>query len=144
MAKIGRNEPCPCGSGKKYKRCCQTVVAPAPQPPALRANTWTEPHRELCPCCVEKLEERADRVADELVAGNLDHAEVLCRQFIADYPREAEGLDLLSMILEQRGQRDQALDLLRRASTIAHARPEYDFEVRTNMRQRIRQLELSA
>ena len=20
--KIGRNEPCPCGSGKKYKRCC--------------------------------------------------------------------------------------------------------------------------
>jgi hypothetical protein len=21
-AKIGRNQPCPCGSGKKYKRCC--------------------------------------------------------------------------------------------------------------------------
>jgi len=21
-AKIGRNEPCPCGSGRKYKRCC--------------------------------------------------------------------------------------------------------------------------
>jgi uncharacterized protein YecA (UPF0149 family) len=20
--KIGRNEPCPCGSGKKWKRCC--------------------------------------------------------------------------------------------------------------------------
>ena len=20
--KIGRNNPCPCGSGKKYKRCC--------------------------------------------------------------------------------------------------------------------------
>jgi uncharacterized protein YchJ len=20
--KIGRNEPCPCGSGKKYKKCC--------------------------------------------------------------------------------------------------------------------------
>ena len=20
--KISRNEPCPCGSGKKYKRCC--------------------------------------------------------------------------------------------------------------------------
>ena len=23
---IGRNDPCPCGSGKKYKRCC--MVAP--------------------------------------------------------------------------------------------------------------------
>jgi hypothetical protein len=21
-AKVGRNEPCPCGSGKKFKRCC--------------------------------------------------------------------------------------------------------------------------
>jgi uncharacterized protein len=22
FGKVGRNEPCPCGSGKKYKRCC--------------------------------------------------------------------------------------------------------------------------
>jgi hypothetical protein len=22
MEKIGRNDPCPCGSGKKYKKCC--------------------------------------------------------------------------------------------------------------------------
>ena len=22
MNKIGRNAPCPCGSGKKYKKCC--------------------------------------------------------------------------------------------------------------------------
>jgi uncharacterized protein len=22
VPKVGRNEPCPCGSGKKYKRCC--------------------------------------------------------------------------------------------------------------------------
>jgi len=21
-AKVGRNQPCPCGSGKKYKQCC--------------------------------------------------------------------------------------------------------------------------
>lgn len=24
--KIGRNEPCPCGSGKKYKQCCMTLL----------------------------------------------------------------------------------------------------------------------
>ena len=23
MAKAGRNDPCHCGSGKKYKKCCQ-------------------------------------------------------------------------------------------------------------------------
>ena len=27
MAKIGRNSPCPCGSGKKFKRCCQKKEA---------------------------------------------------------------------------------------------------------------------
>lgn len=21
--KVGRNDPCPCGSGKKYKKCCE-------------------------------------------------------------------------------------------------------------------------
>jgi len=26
--KIGRNEPCPCGSGKKYKKCCLIKVRP--------------------------------------------------------------------------------------------------------------------
>lgn len=25
--KIGRNDPCPCGSGKKYKKCCQRTEA---------------------------------------------------------------------------------------------------------------------
>ena len=24
MAKVGRNEACPCGSGKKYKHCCES------------------------------------------------------------------------------------------------------------------------
>jgi len=26
MPKVGRNEPCPCGSGKKYKNCCGRVA----------------------------------------------------------------------------------------------------------------------
>ena len=26
-AKTGRNEPCPCGSGKKYKQCCEGKTA---------------------------------------------------------------------------------------------------------------------
>ncbi len=24
MEKVGRNDPCPCGSGKKFKKCCET------------------------------------------------------------------------------------------------------------------------
>ncbi|HLD77418.1 MAG TPA: SEC-C metal-binding domain-containing protein [archaeon] len=25
--KVGRNDPCPCGSGKKYKKCCLLKTA---------------------------------------------------------------------------------------------------------------------
>jgi len=28
MDKIGRNDPCPCGSGKKYKKCCLPLLNP--------------------------------------------------------------------------------------------------------------------
>ena len=27
-SKTGRNDPCPCGSGKKYKKCCALKGAP--------------------------------------------------------------------------------------------------------------------
>ena len=27
--KVGRNDPCPCGSGKKYKKCCGAAGADA-------------------------------------------------------------------------------------------------------------------
>ncbi|WP_448138444.1 YecA family protein [Sphingobacterium siyangense] len=34
MSKTGRNDPCPCGSGKKFKKCCNDIseVIPLPQP----------------------------------------------------------------------------------------------------------------
>ena len=31
IEKSGRNDPCPCGSGKKYKQCCmQNIISPTP------------------------------------------------------------------------------------------------------------------
>jgi hypothetical protein len=43
-AKIGRNDPCPCGSGKKYKRCClgerQTAPGSAATDPEPRSQTY--------------------------------------------------------------------------------------------------------
>jgi uncharacterized protein YchJ len=39
--KPGRNDPCPCGSGKKYKRCCLSAAAPDAAPEAAPADlTW--------------------------------------------------------------------------------------------------------
>ena len=36
--KVGRNEPCPCGSGRKYKHCCQAKDASARSPAATAAG----------------------------------------------------------------------------------------------------------
>ena len=35
MAKIGRNDPCFCGSGKKFKKCCLGASTSAPARPAI-------------------------------------------------------------------------------------------------------------
>ena len=45
MAKIGRNDPCPCGSGKKYKKCClnkNTSSAAAQSPLAQKISVTDE------------------------------------------------------------------------------------------------------
>ena len=38
MTKPGRNDPCPCGSGKKYKKCCEAMN----KPQALSQRTITQ------------------------------------------------------------------------------------------------------
>jgi hypothetical protein len=34
----GRNDPCPCGSGKKYKKCCALKKVAAPRATPFRAS----------------------------------------------------------------------------------------------------------
>jgi hypothetical protein len=45
MMKIGRNAPCPCGSGKKYKNCCLNKQSPPSQ--ALYYRRLSEAHDRL-------------------------------------------------------------------------------------------------
>lgn len=39
--KIGRNDPCPCGSGKKYKNCC--INKPVSKPLPFKAKLLSQP-----------------------------------------------------------------------------------------------------
>lgn len=36
--RVGRNDPCPCGSGKKHKKCCAGKTPPPSPPPASESN----------------------------------------------------------------------------------------------------------
>lgn len=63
MRKVGRNEPCPCGSGRKYKKCCLEKAAPRsageagePGGPARDASR-TRPAYGLTPYTIAKIAE---------------------------------------------------------------------------------------
>lgn len=43
MHKAGRNDPCPCGSGKKFKKCCEAKGAHK----AINATPITEKESSL-------------------------------------------------------------------------------------------------
>ena len=74
MTKIGRNAPCPCGSGKKYKKCClgkeePTWAVPERDAPAL--PPWVPPSThaprassaEMSPYVAAKLFEESEHFA---------------------------------------------------------------------------------
>src|SRR5262245_50277148 len=46
---IGRNDPCPCGSGKKFKRCHGASVATVANPDIARANDFKALDMDLAP-----------------------------------------------------------------------------------------------
>ncbi len=41
--KVGRNDPCPCGSGKKYKQCCLLKKEEKTPPRKLKAVWVNQP-----------------------------------------------------------------------------------------------------
>ncbi len=70
MAKIGRNQPCPCGSGKKYKRCCSKPRSrgAAPMRTVSGLPLTPEPKRppsiDVRPYVAAKMLDKTDRVAE--------------------------------------------------------------------------------
>ena len=150
MANIRRNDPCACGSGKKYKRCCYlTAKAPLAGHAAVAngAAPMAGDHVLLCDHCgVEDVDDEINRIADRafelLLEGRHDEAESLSRQLMYDFPDEVEGIDLLAMVCEARGERERALELLRKAIDIADSHPGFDAETRSLMYER--QLDLEA
>jgi hypothetical protein len=75
MAKISRNAPCPCGSGKKYKKCCLLRK----ESEALEQRKFLEqnPGKALV-----EVDDLSNSVLDLIDAGKFDEAESVCNEFI--------------------------------------------------------------
>ncbi len=102
-SKIGRNDPCPCGSGKKYKQCCEATGGAA-QPTAL-ANSQANfnPQHALQTAMAQHQ------------AGNLQQAETLYKQVLQTAPNQPDALHLLGLIAKQKGDLKTAVQLMRKA-----------------------------
>lgn len=74
MSKVGRNEPCPCGSGKKYKRCCGKSNVIQFQAPHLD-NELEKIHEELIDFAVTHYEREIDEVIHDLIEENIMNEE---------------------------------------------------------------------
>jgi tetratricopeptide (TPR) repeat protein len=133
MAKIGRNEPCPCGSGKKYKQCCLAKDAAARSVPAVAAQTADHlPHHDprLCQNCNANIDTAARGVVALIDAGKLDAAEQAAQAMMRRWPEIHDGYDCFGMVCEARGNYREAADNYRKVIAMAREEPslyEHDF-----------------
>ena len=143
MAKTGRNDPCPCGSGQKYKRCC----LPRDEAAAVeRARALEREQALLAPDEQDDgLDEASNSVIDLIDAGRLDEAEQAAQDLLTRYPEVHDGYDRLGMVHEARGQFREAADCYRKVIEFTHANPqEYDAGFVDSFLERIAKLEASA
>jgi predicted O-linked N-acetylglucosamine transferase (SPINDLY family) len=102
----GRNEPCPCGSGKKSKRCCQAKI---PTPSAQGTS-------------VSSLLGSANT---QLRAGHLDEAEAICRSVLLREPNRPEALHCLGLVEVERGHLESGVVMIGRATRLEPTNAAY-------------------
>ncbi|HEY5775955.1 MAG TPA: tetratricopeptide repeat protein, partial [Xanthomonadales bacterium] len=105
--KSGRNDPCPCGSGKKYKKCCwgkgssAIRTQPLPDINAMLTKAWAQ-----------------------YQAGHLHKAAALYQAILDIRPNTFDAIHTLSEIASTLGQFKAAEELLRRAIKIQPKRAD--------------------
>ena len=134
MAQTGRNAPCPCGSGKKYKRCCLEKDEAAALAKADSAREAAR-YRAVLDALADDddLDGLSNAVVDMVRAGKLDEAEAAARDLLARFPEVHDGYDRLGMVYEARGDKKQAAIYYRKVVEFARQRPDdYDPEIADN------------
>jgi hypothetical protein len=129
MTKVGRNHPCPCGSGKKYKQCCLQTDE------AARIAALAKPTLQAAGMATfgsgaetDRLDQLSNGSLDLINAGRLDDAERMCQQLLAEFPDVFDGHMRLGQLHRRRGDNRKAAEHLRLAATMARS-PDYDVEL---------------
>lgn len=105
MTKVGRNSPCPCGSGKKYKHCCEykeKVWSETPLPPGrfrYESGSYGSPDRGFMPSilCYKEIGEDSWKEhfclvkPEEIVIEESDAAAIAERDIASAYSLKSSG-----------------------------------------------------
>lgn len=146
--KTGRNDPCPCGSAKKYKRCCleadQKAESAALAAAAAERAAELEAVEELL-ALDEEINAASNVIVDLIDTNRLDQAEQAARDLIAGFPELHDGYDALGAVYEARGDNKQAADCYRKVIDFVRADPEdYDPDFESTLQSLIAQLDPGA
>jgi tetratricopeptide (TPR) repeat protein len=157
MAKPGRNDPCPCGSGKKYKRCClDKDVAAELELERLAAAAWRPVVDVDIVNRFDEFDIDTDDVEDEITAnsnaavdlideGRLDEAEQVARHLLERFPDVHDGWDRLGMVYQARGDNQKAADCYRKVIEVIRVHPEnYDPDFEAIFHRLVEKLDPSA
>jgi len=123
MAMTGRNRPCPCGSGKKYKLCClpadeQRQAAQRPATPPLRFMIPARRPAAPQPVYVledDGLDELSNSVLDLVRTGRFDEALAACNRLLEEFPDVVDGFERSGMVHAKMGNHTLAADFYRKA-----------------------------
>lgn len=144
MSKIGRNQPCPCGSGLKYKRCCEAKADEAARQRAgasaaveqLRTEERQPRGLSLPPEQWLPEDDELDTLSHSVVGlikeKRFDEALAVCERLRVEYPDVHDWLERSAMVHEARGDVSLALDFYRRHVafiTAPERRAGYDEEL---------------
>lgn len=134
MTKVGRNDECPCGSGKKFKRCCaerleqeERAARVTAERERVEQGLADKGRAEAGAARMRRVEQHADAVLGLIEAGRLEQAESAARRFMVEFPQETMAVERLGQVYEAKGQGQSAADEYRRGVAMMDARGDGRF-----------------
>ncbi len=122
--KIGRNEPCPCGSGKKYKHCClqKHEAAKKDRDPEQAENLRAKEKEQ------EQLVKHIEKAFGLLGSRKYTEAIRLALNLISNYPNEDRLHDIVATCHVYAGEHEEAIKICRRRLEVARSEKDYFIE----------------
>jgi predicted O-linked N-acetylglucosamine transferase (SPINDLY family) len=112
---VGRNDPCRCGSGKKFKKCCG-LHSPS-LPTQLSSSTKA------------KIANFAREAIQHFKNGQVAQAEAACRRILLIEPENAEAYHFLGLIAAQMSHYEDAIQFISKAILLKPTEPGFHYNL---------------